>query len=171
MKQNLEYGSLQGDKCFWYKTDLFSRLQKRGAWKKLITFSVLCSKTEIIETTTGFHSSTWNTTPQKQLEFYLVVTNNSDEICLGWNNDKEFCFIGSLPLVLSTDNEGQGIVITNIDLLLITTRKQGQNELCIQVLKCFEVAELRETRDILRFHKGIGEIWRQYLCFRSVRYF
>lgn len=109
-------------------------------------------------------------TPQKQqLEFYLVVTNNSDEICLGWNNNKEFCFIGSLPLVLSTDNEGQGIVITNIDLLLITTRKQCENELCVQVLKCIEVAELRETRDNLRFHKDIGEIWRQYLCFRSVR--
>lgn len=63
-------------------------------------------------------------TPQKQLEFYLVVPNNSNEICLGWDNDKQFCFIGSLPLVLSTDNEGQGIVITNIDLLLITTKKR-----------------------------------------------
>lgn len=132
-------------------------------------FSRLCSKTGIIETTTDFHSSPWNMIPQKQLEFYLVVTNNSDEICLGWNNDKEFCFIGSLPLVLSTDNEGQRIVITNVDLLLITTRKQCENELWIQVLNCIEVAELRETRDILKFHKDIGEIWRQCLCFRSVR--
>lgn len=65
-------------------------------------------------------------TCQKQFEFYLVVTNHSDEICLGWNDNKEFCFIGSLPLVLSIDNEGQGIVITNIDLLLITARKQSE---------------------------------------------
>lgn len=41
---------------------------------------------------------------EKQLEFYLVVTNNTNEICLGRNDDEEFCFIGSFPLILSTDD-------------------------------------------------------------------
>lgn len=99
-------------------------------------------------------------TPQKQLEFYLVVANNSNEICLGWNNDEEFCFIGSLPLVLSTDNQGQGIVITNIDLLLVTARKQCENEFCIRVLDCIEVAELRNKRQSEISDRVSGEICR-----------
>lgn len=108
-------------------------------------------------------------TPEKQLGFYLVVANDADEIRLGRNHDEELGFIGSLPLVLGTDNQGQGVVITNVDLPLVTARKQCENQFCIGVSHCMEVAELRETGDILKFQENIREIWRQCLCFRSVR--
>lgn len=108
-------------------------------------------------------------TPEKQLGFYLVVANDADEIRLGRNHDEELGFIGSLPLVLGTDNQGQGVVITNVDLLLVTARKQCENQFCIGGM---EVAELRKTGDILKFQRDIGEIWRQCLCFRrALRYF
>lgn len=52
---------------------------------------------------------------------YFTITDNPDEISLGWDGNDELSFIGTFSLILSLNNQCQRIVVSNIDLLLITT--------------------------------------------------
>lgn len=52
---------------------------------------------------------------------YFTVTDNTDEISLQWDGNDELGFIGTFSLILSFNNQGQRVVVPNIDLLLITT--------------------------------------------------
>ena len=52
---------------------------------------------------------------------YFTVADHPDEIGLRWDGNDELSFIGTFPLILSLNNQGQRVVVPNIDLLLITT--------------------------------------------------
>ena len=56
----------------------------------------------------------------KRLLAYFIVPDNPDEISLRRDGDDELRFVGALPLVLCLHSQGQRVVVSNVELLLIT---------------------------------------------------
>ena len=54
----------------------------------------------------------------------LTVAHHPDEVGLRGHDDVELSLVSPLPAVVCGDGEGQGVIITNVDLLLVTATGQ-----------------------------------------------